>query len=49
MPMRNSDSTQMPLLGLVELIIVLKRKGGNRAVGFCPTRVCRIFEGAGWS
>jgi hypothetical protein len=39
----------MAVLGLVELIITLKIKGGNRAVGFCPALVCCFFEGASWS
>ncbi len=46
--MCNSHFTEMTVLGLVELIIILKIKGAERAVGFCPPRACRFFEGVGW-
>jgi hypothetical protein len=48
MPMCDAHSTKLTVLEVVELSIVIQRKGGNRAVGFCPARVCRFFKGVGW-
>jgi hypothetical protein len=49
MPMRKNIPASTFVHGLAESWFALSIQGEYRAVGFYPARVCRFFEGAGWS